>query len=230
MLTQNKKEANIMKKFFLWAGAISLIAGSIYYAWLIRVEQQVQDNYQVAVEKQVKHPKIITIKNNFGLEHLVSLGNKKSGKATFMNRLKGYRNSSTPIVMIFTDLYHNKTSLMLAKNWKRYNTMSIELPPSTYLVDIYSPLNSDHSFYNTANGKVIKVSNGKESLYTLSYQRFKNPDYDTLRDELECIKQNKSNLTDTSMTYKDLKDSFIYWLRHYHKLSYGDRVKLIRIL
>lgn len=101
LLTQNKKEANIMKKFFLWAGAISLIAGSIYYAWLIRVEQQVQDNYQVAVEKQVKHPKIITIKNNFGLEHLVSLGNKKSGKATFMNRLKGYRNSSTPIVMIF---------------------------------------------------------------------------------------------------------------------------------
>lgn len=220
-----------MKKIWLILGSIILIAGGIYYALLIRVEQQVQDNYITELRKQAKHPKVITVKDSMSVGHIAIFGHHSSGKVTFMNRLIGYSKTSTPIVLIFTDTKHpSKKPLMLAKNWQYYDTLTLRLPPSTYLVDVYSPFNKNNSFYNTAKSEIVKIEDNRNSLHTLSYKRFKNPDYDTIHDEFEYLKQNQNNLAPESISYQKLKKSYLSWLNNYHKLPYSDRVKLAKIL
>ena len=220
-----------MKKIWLILGSIILIIGGIYYALLVREEQQVQNNYITELRKQAKHPKVITIKDSTSVGHIAIFGYHNLGKATFMNRLVGYSKTSTPIVLIFTDIKHpNKKPLMLAKQWQRYDTLTLQLPPSTYLVDVYSPFNKNNSFYNTAKSKIVEVEDNRNSLHTLSYGRFKNPDYDTIHDEFEYIKQNQNNLDSKSISYQKLKKSYLIWLNNYHKLPYSDRAKLAKIL
>ena len=220
-----------MKKFWLTLGSIILIAGGTYYVWLIRVEQQVQDNYVTELKKQAKHPDVITVKDNVNTGHIAILSHRNLGKVTFMNCLASYSETSTPIVLIFTDLKHpNKKPLMLAKNWPYYATLTLQLPPSTYLVDVYSPFNKNNSFYDTSKSEIVKVKDNYRSLRTLSYKRFKNPDYDTIHDEFEYLKQNQNNLASESIPYQTLRKSYLNWLSNYHKLPYSDRARLSKIL
>lgn len=220
-----------MKKFWLILGSIILIAGGTYYAWLIRVEQQVQDNYVTEVKKRAKRHNVVTIKDSMGVGHIAIFNHRNLGKATFMNHLTGYSRTSTPIVLVFTDLKHpDKKPLMLAKNWQQYDTLTSQLPPSTYLVDVYSPFNKNNSFYNTAKSEIVKVEDNYNSLHTLSYKRFKNPDYDTIHDEFEYLKQNQNNLAPESISYHELRKNYLSWLKNYHKLPYSDRAKLAKIL